>query len=137
MTYWILTLTVLIAGFLTGFSIGIFILPIGVALLLLGPVRHRKRIFWPIMLGVVGFQIGYLLFVPLTCTVTATIPGGVNEMTCTSILGPGYRAQGTAPPPTDVALLVGGLVGAGAAVVTLAALTVWPGDGRGDAPSRG
>jgi hypothetical protein len=124
MTYWILTLTVLIAGFLTGFSIGIFIFPIGVALLLLGPVRHRPRVFWPILMGVVGCDIGYLLFVPLTCTATATIPGGVTETTCTSILGPDYRAQGTASPPTDVALVVGGLVGAGAAVATLVVLTV-------------
>ncbi|HEU5205748.1 MAG TPA: hypothetical protein VFU17_15760 [Candidatus Limnocylindrales bacterium] len=124
MTYWIVTLTVLIIGFLTGFSVGIFILPIGVALLLLGPVRYRPRLFWPILTGVVGFEFGYLLFVPLTCTATATIPGGEAETICTSILGPSYRAQGIAAPPTDVALLVGGLVGASAGVATLAVLTI-------------
>ncbi|MDP2350020.1 MAG: hypothetical protein Q8M74_02565 [Chloroflexota bacterium] len=124
MSYWIFSLTVLIVGFLTGFSIGALILPIGVALILLGPVRHRQRLFWPVLMGLIGFELGYLLFVPLTCTATAAIPGGAGETVCTSILGPEYRASGVGAPPTDLARLVGVIAAAGAAVATLAGLTL-------------
>ena len=124
MGYWILSLAVLIVGFLTGFSIGAFILPVGVALLVLGPVRGRPRVFWPVLMGVVGFELGYLLFVPLTCTATAAIPSGAGETVCRSILGPEYRASGVENPPTDLARLVGVIMAVGAAVATLIVLTV-------------
>jgi hypothetical protein len=38
--YWFFSLAVLFLGFVTGLSIGAFILPIGVVLIVLGPVRH-------------------------------------------------------------------------------------------------
>ena len=115
---------ILITGFLSGFSIGAFILPIGVALVLLGPVRQRPRLFWPLLMGAIGFEVGYLLFVPLTCTATASIPGGAGETVCTSILGPEYRASGVGSPPTELARLAGLITAAGAAVATLAALSL-------------
>jgi hypothetical protein len=121
-TYWIFSLTVLILGVLTGFSIGAFILPIGLALLVLGPVRKRRIVYWPLLLGVLGFVIGYLLFVPLTCTATAVIPGGTGETVCRAILGPEYRAAGIANPPADTALLAGVIAMIVAAIGTLAAL---------------
>ena len=43
MGYWFLSLAVLVLGFLTGFSIGAFILPIGVALVVLGPFDIDRR----------------------------------------------------------------------------------------------
>ena len=131
MSYWLFSLTVMVAGFLTGFSIGAFILPIGVALIVLGPVRHHSRVFWPLMMGVVGFEIGYLLFVPLTCTAMAVIPAGADETVCTSILGPEYRASGVASPPTDLARLIGIIAAAGATFATLAWVTL---AGRRDLP---
>lgn len=122
MSYWIFSLIVLLVGFVTGFSIGVFILPIGVALLVLGPVRHRAKVYWPILMAVVGFVVGYMLFVPLTCTATAAIPGGEAETVCRSILGPEYRSTGVGEPPIDLARLVGAVAAAGTAIATFGAL---------------
>ena len=122
MSYWFFSLAVLLFGFLTGFSIGAFILPIGVALIVLGPVRHRPKIYWPVLMAVVGFVVGYLLFVPLTCTATMTIPGGDEATVCQSILGPGYRSVGVSDPPNDLARLAGIIGAAVGGVVTLGGL---------------
>ncbi len=122
MGYWFFSLAVLLLGFLTGFSIGVFILPIGLALVVLGPVRHRPRVYWPVLMAVVGFVVGYLLFVPLTCTATTAIPGGDGATVCQSILGPEYRSVGVSEPPTDLARLAGAIAAAIVAVVTLGGL---------------
>ncbi len=124
MGYWIFSLAVLIVGFLTGFSIGTLIFPIGIALLALGPVRGRPRLFWPVLLGVIGFELGYLLFAPLTCTASATIPAGAAETICQSILGPEYRAPGIGNPPTDLARLAGVITATASAAVAWIALSV-------------
>lgn len=76
MSYWHFSLTVVLVGFVTGFSIGVFILPIGVSLLALGPLRDWAKVYWPLLMAVVGFVVGYMLFVPLTCTATGGDPGG-------------------------------------------------------------
>jgi hypothetical protein len=118
MGYWIVSVVVVLVGFVTGFSIGTFILPIGIALLVLGPVRHRPRLFWPVLLGVVGYEIAFLLYAPLICTSTATIPDGVAETVCTTILGPDYRGSGTYNPSLEPARIVGLIGGVVAAAVT-------------------
>lgn len=121
MGYWLFSLAVLLLGFLTGFSIGAFILPIGAALVLLGPVRRRPRVYWPALMAVVGFVVGYLLFAPLTCTATSEIPGGEGATVCQSILGPGYRSIGVSEPPTDLARLAGAVGAAVAAILAFGA----------------
>lgn len=68
--------------------------------------------------------MGYLLFVPLTCTATAAIPGGDGTTVCQSILGPGYRSVGVSEPPTDVALVAGAIAAAVSAILTFAGLLV-------------
>jgi hypothetical protein len=118
-----MSVAVLVAGVLTGFSIGAFIAPIGIAMLVLGPVRRRRRVFWPSLVAVIGFELGYLLFVPLTCTTTATIPGGAGETVCTSILGPTFRTPGVGNPPADLALVAGWIVALAAGAVALLAVT--------------
>ena len=122
MGYWFFSLALLLLGFLTGFSIGVFILPIGVALVILGPVRHRPKVYWPILMAVVGFVVGYMLFVPLTCTTTSAIPGGDGTTVCQSSLGPGYRSVGVSEPPTDLARLAGTIAAVVGVVVTLGGL---------------
>lgn len=123
MSYWILALLVLLFGLLTGFSIGVFVLPIGAALLLLGPLRRRAKVYWPLLLAVVGFVVGYLLLTPLTCVATMpATPGAETDTVCTSILGPEYRTTGAAVPPNNGALLVGVAAAAGTGAVTLGVL---------------
>ena len=122
MAYWVLSVSVLLAGLITGFSVGTFILPIGIALIVLGPARHRPRLYWPVLLGVVGYEIAFLLYAPLTCTSTATVPGGVAETVCTTILGPEYRGSGTYNPSLAPARLVGLIAGVGFALLTFALL---------------
>ena len=46
--YWIAAVTLVVLGFLGAFSIGGPFLMLGVAMLALGPFRHRPRIFWPV-----------------------------------------------------------------------------------------
>jgi hypothetical protein len=121
---WFFSLAILLLGFLTGFSIGIFILPVGVALLVLGPVRHRPRVYWPALMAVVGFVAGYLLFVPLTCTATAAVPGGDGATVCQSILGPAYTSTGVGEPPTDLARLAGAIAAVAAAALTIGGLAL-------------
>jgi hypothetical protein len=127
MGYWIVSVVVVLVGFITGFSIGTFILPIGIALLVLGPVRHRPRLYWPVLLGVFGYEIAFLLYAPLTCTSTATIPGGVAETVCTTILGPDYRGSGTYSPSLAPAGIVGLIAGIGAGLLTFALIARRPG----------
>jgi hypothetical protein len=118
--YWVFSAIVVLFGIVTGFSIGVFILPIGLALVVLGPVRKRPRVYWPGLMAVVGFVLGVLLYGPLTCTSTAMIPDGVAKTVCTSILGPEYRGFGTYSPSFEPARNVGLIMGVGAALLTFA-----------------
>ena len=130
MGYWLFSAAVLFLGFLTGFSIGVFILPIGLALVVLGPVRRRPRVYWPALMAVVGFVVGYLLFVPLTCTATSAVPGGDGATVCQGILGPVYRTTGAA----DFARLAGFIAAGLAGVATLVGLSSAAAAARGEAP---
>ena len=62
-------------GFVAGFSIGPPFLIIGLAMLVLGPLRRWPRPNWPPLVGVVAFWVGYLLVVPLQCTSNSTLDG--------------------------------------------------------------
>lgn len=75
-------------------------------------------------MAVVGFVVGYMLVVPLTCTATSAVPGGEGATVCQSILGPEYRSTGVSEPPTDFARLAG-VIGAGlAATATVAGVVL-------------
>lgn len=123
-SYWLFSGIVLFFGFITGFSIGIFILPIGLALVVLGPVRDRPKLYWPLLMAVAGFMLGYVLFVPLYCSAAARTPGGSTETVCGSILGPEYHAPNTENPPNDLALRVGAVVGVVGAVVAFGGVSL-------------
>lgn len=129
MTYWILSVVLVVFGFLTGFSIGAPFLLIGLTLLVLGPVRRRRRIFVPVLMAVAGFCVGYALVTPLTCTAREAVggagaAGGAADVSCTSILGGPYRGTGAYDPPREPALLAGLSTAAGAGIVAWLALTV-------------
>lgn len=107
-----------LAGLVTIFSIGLPILVLGVALLVLTPVRTRPTIFRPALAGVLGFLIGSILVAPLGCTTSTTVVTGAGALvetgstTCSSILGPEYSGSTTYDPSYVPALLAGLLLGA-------------------------
>ena len=100
MGYWIVSLLLVVFGFITGFSIGAPFLLIGLAMLVLGPVRHRTLVFWPPFVGVLVGIVGIVLLVPLTCTASGGV-GGVSSTVCTSILGPAWSGSGLYNPPPE------------------------------------
>jgi hypothetical protein len=106
--YWLSTLALIALGYVTGFSIGPFILLIAVPMLLLGPFRHRAEIYWPPMAVVVGFAIGDLAVGPLTCEATSDSAVTV----CTSLFGiVHYTGTGAYNPPHQPGIIAGLLLG--------------------------
>ncbi|MBI2762667.1 MAG: hypothetical protein HYX54_02760 [Chloroflexi bacterium] len=112
-------------GFVTGFSIGAPFFLVGLALLVLGPLRRRPRIFWPPLIGLLAFILGVLMFIPLSCTAIDGV-GQVSSTVCSGILGPPWSGSGLYNPPPEAFALAfrsGAVAGVAAAIVTLAWLT--------------
>ena len=117
--YWIVAVALAVLGFLGGFSIGGPFLMLGVAMLVLGPFRHRPLLFWSIIAGVVAFNVGYWAVTPLVCTTTAQL-GEEASTACTNLLGIRY-AGGADYDPSLVPARIAGL-GAGIAAGAITAL---------------
>lgn len=80
--YYGVALLVTVFGFLGILTIGYPFLFIGVLLFALGPVRDRRDVLWPPLLGVAAFTAGFIAFVPISCTYSS---GSVSR--CVSPLG--------------------------------------------------
>lgn len=123
MSYWLATLGVFVFSYLTGFSIGRFVFTLGLAMLVLGPFRHRSWIFWPPMAAVLAFLAGYLAVGPMYCTSTTSVVGTSTTSTasCDSLFGI-VTYPGTNPP-----LLPGVVAGSALAVLTwlVVASVIW------------
>jgi hypothetical protein len=120
--YWLVAVALVVFGFLGGFSIGGPFLMLGLVMLVVGPVRHRPRLFWPVIAGVVAFNAGYWAVTPLVCTTTAEL-GGQASTACTNLLGIRY-AGGPDYNPSLVPARIAGL-GAGIAAAVVTALLLW------------
>jgi hypothetical protein len=90
--YWIAAVALVVFGVLGGFSIGGPFLILGMAMLVLGPVRQRPRLFWPVIAGVVAFNVGYWAVTPMVCTTTAHL-GEEASTVCTNLLGHPLRGR--------------------------------------------
>ncbi len=109
-SYWGLVLLLVGFGFITGFSIGIPFLLVGVTLAMLSPFRSRPRVFWSGLALVVGFLVGYVLVAPFSCSVTAEfdLTTGVETMSpemCRSLVGIEYTGS-----PRTAGLITGGVL---------------------------
>lgn len=126
MGYWIAALLLVAFGFIGALSIGPPFLLVGLAMLVLGPLRRWPRLYWPPLVGVLAFILGVILVVPMYCTATAEV-GQVSHTVCRSILGLSWSGTGlyNLPPEAfDLGLRVGIASGIGAAIVTFVSLTV-------------
>jgi hypothetical protein len=101
----------IVFGFITGFSIGIPFLLLGLVLALLGPVRPRSIVFWPIVVAYTGFIVTYVVIAPLGCEwdQRASYP---SYVTCTNPIGIEYSGRGDAYDPSHVPALLAGVAAA-------------------------
>lgn len=123
-SYWIAALVLIVFGVVTGFSIGGPFLTVGLAMLVLGPLRSRPLLFWPALLAVISFVITVVLVAPWSCEAIGTTTGYTRTV-CSSLLGATWSGAGLFNPPPeadDVARHAGALVAALTAAVTLGAL---------------
>jgi hypothetical protein len=121
MTTLAIALVLLVFGFLTGFSIGAPFFILGLGLLILHPFRSHRRVYWPVLVGLVAFLAGTALVIPMWCTASG-VPGGGSATVCSSIIGMTWSGSGVYNPPPEarnLAIAVG--IGAGA----VALITTW------------
>lgn len=117
--YWALAVLFVGFGFLALFSFGGPFLLTGMAMLIVGPWRHRAAVLWPVLVGVWSFVVGYILAAPLGCTSTAVpaiggSPPPVGHTTCSNLLGIDYSGITPYNPsllPAFVAALLAAVIG--------------------------
>lgn len=121
MGYWITSLGLIAFGFVGMFSIGRPFFLVGLAMLVFGPVRRRPALFWPPLLAVVAYNVGYWAVAPLYCTATEAV-GGPSMTVCSSVLGINFSGNGMYNPSLDPANVAGLPLAAVVFVVVLAAI---------------
>jgi hypothetical protein len=112
--YWGGAAVLVLVGFVAIFSIGAPFFLTGAAMIVVGPLRHRREVLWPALLGVWSFVVAYVLVAPLGCTSsslplvgTTDLAQQVGRTTCTNVLGIDYSGGGLYNPPLMPALIVG------------------------------
>jgi hypothetical protein len=90
-------------------------------MLVLGPARRHAMIFWPPLLAVVAYNVGYWAVAPLYCTATEAV-GGQSTTTCSNLLGITYSGSGLYNPSLDPANVAGLLLAVVVFVVVLVAI---------------
>lgn len=120
MAYWITSLALIVFGFLGQFSIGQPFLVVGVAMLVLGPFRGHRLIFWPPLLAVIAYNVVYVVVAPFACQ-ASSVMSSTSTTGCWSLIG---------MPGTGVYLMpatVAGLLGASLTGVLTFVLLLWRG----------
>lgn len=120
--YWAIAVLLIAFGTLTGFSIGLPFLFLGLALVFLAPFRQREGIFVSALVAVVAFFVGFALVAPLGCTVAERVvversshtgtppPPQRGHTSCTNVIGVDYSGPGTYNPPLWPAALAGAVL---------------------------
>jgi hypothetical protein len=115
--YWPLAAIPVAFGFVTISSIGMPFLALGITLIVLARWRDQPRIFWPPLVGVLSFFIGFVLIAPWNCTATATASGDMFT-TCSNALGVDYSGGGLYNPPLWPAVAAGLILAAAGTAAT-------------------
>ena len=118
MNYWVTSIGLIIFGAVAMASIGRPFLLVGLAMLVLSPLRGRLVLFWPPLVAVIAYNVGYWAVAPLYCTATEAA-GGTSLTTCSSLIGISYSGSGTYNPSLDPANQAGLLLAATAFLVAL------------------
>jgi len=122
--YWAVVVVLVAFGTVTGFSVGLPFLLIGLTLAVMGPFRKRAVVFWPVVIAVLAFTGGFGAVAPISCSTTsfrAAAGRAASNTTCTNLLGIDYSGPGT-DNPSLMPALTSGLI----AAVTLGFLSrVW------------
>jgi hypothetical protein len=112
--YWAGAVVLMLFGFVAIFSIGAPFFLTGAAMIVVGPLRHRREVLWPALLAVWSFVVAYVLVAPLGCTSSSIPLVGTTDLaqqagrtTCTNVLGIDYSGGGLYNPPLMPALIVG------------------------------
>ncbi|HEX9716729.1 MAG TPA: hypothetical protein VGA93_02180 [Actinomycetota bacterium] len=108
-TYWAGAFVLIGFGLVAIFSVGAPFLLTGLAMLIVGPWRHRPAILWPVLVGVWAFVLGYGLIAPLGCSTT---PGPDAVTVCTHVFGIRWYGGDPGLQPAILAGVVAGAIGA-------------------------
>jgi len=114
--YQLLVWVLVVFGFITGFSIGIPLLLLGLLLAGLSPFRANPKVFWPTILAYVGFIGAFILASPVSCSQTVSDLNSIARTTCTSLVGINYSGAGNYDPSHLPALITAVIAGAVVAV---------------------
>ena len=134
MGYWITTFGLIAFGFVAMLSIGRPYFLVGLALLLLRPLRSRPAAFWPPLAAVIAWNVGFLAIAPMSCTATQTVDVGSSTAAesftvCSSLTGIVYSGRGVYNPPLEPANQVALLLAVITFVLVLAGM-LWRRDVR-------
>ena len=114
--YWLLLVALAFLLTLATFGLAFPLLLLTAVLAAVAPDARKPALFWPPVIGVVVFILGFVLTAPISCSSTAVFPGGgVPHTTCTNLVGIDYSGRGRYNPSLVPALLlaiVGGLAAA-------------------------
>lgn len=123
MGYWVTSLGLMAFGVVAMFSIGRPFFLVGLAMLVLGPLRSRPTLYWPPLAAVIAYNAGWWAVAPMYCTATQAV-GGAARTTCSSLTGITYSGSGTYNPSLEPANQAGLLLAVIAFLVVLA-VVLW------------
>ncbi len=115
MGYWITSLVLIAFGIAGAMTIGRPFLFIGLAMLVLGPLRRHALVFWPPLLGFVAYNVADFAIAPFYCSASSSPGGGSGQTACSSLIGISWPAdqsgQGVSAGAFDIANGVAVIIG--------------------------
>jgi hypothetical protein len=121
LSYWITSLGLIAFGLVGMLSIGRPFFLVGLAMLILGPLRRRPALYWPPLVAVIAYNVGWWAVAPMYCTATQAV-GGASTTACSSLIGINYSGPGIYNPSLEPANQAGVLMAVVVFVVAVVAM---------------
>jgi hypothetical protein len=125
MVYWLVTAVLIGFGILAALSIGLPFLTMGLAMLLLAPLRRRALVIRPIIAGLVAGNVAFWLTAPFECTASSSPVGGSSAVTCSSLTGIPWPSDASGMNVAPSAFGISAVVALLVAVVVAALVFSW------------